>query len=140
MRASAVKAAIVAAVEAIAPDSNAGGEVFAYVDLGGRDPSAITERAFTVDLTSISRSEFITVDCQVVVFELVAFFHNYTGVEDRIADDSERIIKALNTLHEQAADLYAVEFGDVDVAPSRAMDGMLEAASSLSVTYRRTGV
>ena len=140
MRASAVKTAIVSALEAVAPDSNVGGEAFVHVDLGGRDPSAITERAFTLDLTSVSRAQYITLDCQVVTYQLVVFFKTYPGVEDRIADDSERVIKALNTLHAQDDDLYAVEFDAVDVDPSRIMDGMLEASLEITTTYRRTGV
>tara|TARA_R100000655_G_scaffold24510_3_gene49613 strand:- start:1579 stop:2001 length:423 start_codon:yes stop_codon:yes gene_type:complete len=140
MRASEVKTAIVSALEAIAPDSNAGGEAFVYVDLGGRDPSAITERAFLCVLTSVSRALFVTLDCQVVTYQVVVFFTAYTGVEDRIADDSERMIKALNKLHEQNQDLYAVEFAAVDVDPSRIMDGMLEASLDITATYRRTGV
>ena len=140
MRASEVKAAIVSAIEAISPDSNAGGEAFVHVDIGGRDISAITERAFLCDLTSVSRAEFITLDCQPVTYELLVFFKTYPGVEDRIADASERIIKALNTLHEQNQDLYSVEFEAVDVDQSQNMDGMLEASLEITATYRRTGV
>ena len=140
VRASGVKTALVSALEAITPDSNAGGETFAYVDLGGRDPSAITERAFLCDLTSVSRAQFVTLDCQLVTYQVVVFFKTYPGVEDRIADDSERVIKALNKLHEQNQDLYSVEFDAVDVDPSRIMDGMLEASLEVTATYRRTGV
>ena len=140
MRASEVKTAIITALEAIAPDSNAGGEAFVHVDLGGRDPSAITERAFLCDLTGVSRGQFITLDCQLVTYQVIVFFKTYPGVEDRIADDSERIIQALNTLHEQNQDLYAVEFDAVDIDPSRIMDGMLEASLEVTATYRRTGI
>lgn len=140
MRASGVKTALVSALEAITPDSNAGGEAFRHVDLGGRDPGAITERAFVVDLTAIGRSEFITLDCQVVTYGVTAFYHSYSGVEDRIADDTERMIKAVNRLHEQDNDLYSVDFEAFDIAPSGVMEGMLEASVEFEITYRRTGV
>ena len=140
MRASAVKTAIANAIEAITPDSNAGNESFVHIDLGGRDPGAITERAFVVELTAVHRSQLITLDCQAVDFAITTFFHSYEGVETRLAEDAEQIIKALTRLHEQNDDLYSVEFDAVDVAPSRSMDGMLEASLDVSVTYRRTGV
>jgi hypothetical protein len=140
MRASGVKTAIVSALEAIDPDSNVGGESFRHVDLGGREPGALTERAFTVDLTQVGRSAYITLDCQVVSYELTVWFHAYQGVEDRIADDAERMIAALNKLHEQSDDLYAADFDAVDVGPSAIMEGMLEASLDIAVTYRRTGV
>lgn len=140
MRATGVKTAIVAALEAITPDSNVGGESFRHVDLGGREPGALTERAFTVDLIQVGRSEFITLDCQVVAFALTVWFHAYQGVEDRISDDAERMIAALNTLHQQDNDLYSADFDAVDVGPSAVMEGMLEASLDIAVTYRRTGV
>jgi hypothetical protein len=92
------------------------------------------------DLTGVSRAEFITLDCQLVTYQVIVFFKSYPGVEDRIADDAERVIKALNSLHEQNQDLYAVQFDAVDIDPSRIMDGMLEASLEITATYRRTGV
>jgi len=140
MRASGVKTAIVSAIEGITPDSNVGGESFVHIDLGGREPGAIAERAFVVELTAVHRSDLITLDCQVVDYAVTTFFHSYEGVETRLAEDAEQMIKAVTRLHQQEADLYAVEFDAVDVTPSRSMDGMLEASLTLSVTYRRTGV
>lgn len=140
MRASEIKTSIVTAIEAIAVDSNAGKEAFRHIDLGGRDPGALTERAFEVELVGISPSILITPDCQRASWLLTVYYHAYSGVEDRIADDAERVIKAMDTLHSTATDLYAVNLLEVGVGPSGAMDGMLEASAPLTVTYRRTGV
>ncbi len=140
MRASAVKASIVTALEAISLDSNVGGEAFNHVDLGGRDPGAISERAFEVELVGVSPSILITETAQIVTFAITVYYAAYPLVEDRIADDSERIVKALTRLHEQDGDIFRAGFDGVDVAPSGFMEGMLEASLPVSVTYRRTGV
>ena len=140
MRASAVKAAIVTALEDISLDSNVGGEAFNHVDLGGRDPGAISERAFEVELVGVSPSILITETAQIVTFAITVYYAAYPLVEDRIADDSERVVKALTRLHEQDGDIYRAAFDGVDVAASGFMEGMLEASIPVSVTYRRTGV
>lgn len=140
MRASAVKTAIVDAIQDIEVDSNAGGEAFAHVDLGGRDPGAISERAFEVELVGVSPSTMITETAQIVTFAVTVYYASYSQVEDRIADDAERIVKAMTRLYLQDGDIFSAIFDGVDVAPSGFMEGMLEASLPVSVTYRRTGV
>ena len=140
MRASAVKTAIVDAIESITVDSNVGGESFRHVDLGGREPSALSERAFLVDLTGISRSIYIQPQTQRASYVVTVFYASYAGVEDRISDDAERIIVAMDTLPGSTGDLYATELDTVDVGASPNVDGMLEAIVPVSVIYRRTGV
>ena len=140
MRASGVKAAIVTAIEAISLDSNVGGEAFNHVDLGGREPGAISERCFEVELIGVTPSILITETAQIVTFAITVYYAAYALVEDRIADDAERIIKAMTQLHEQDGDIFRAGFDGVDVAPSGFMDGMLEASLPIAVTYRRTGV
>ena len=71
---------------------------------------------------------------------LTVYYANYPQVEDRIADDAERIVKALTRLYEQDGDIYKAAFDAIDVAPSGIMDGMFEASTPVAVTYRRTGV
>ncbi len=141
MRASAVKAAIVSAIESITPDSNVGGESFVAVEMGGRDPGVISERAFEVELTGVMPSILITESAQVVTFTLTIYYASYPDVEDRIADDAERVVKKLTRLYEQGdGDIYRADFNEVMVSPSGIIDGMLEASAGVSVTYRRTGV
>lgn len=140
MRASAVKAAIVTAIEGITVDSNVGGESFNHVDLGGRDPGAVSERTFEVELVGVSPSIMITESAQIVSFAVTVYYATYPLVEDRIADDAERLIKALTRLHDQDGDIFRAGFDAIDVAPSGFMEGMLEASLPIAVTYRRTGV
>lgn len=140
MRASAVKTAIVSALESIVVDSNAGGEAFTYVDLGGRDPGALTERAFEVELTGVAPSILITETAQIVSFVVTIYYASYPQVEDRIADDAERVVQKLNRLYEDDADIFKADFDEVGVSQSGIMDGMLEASVPVAVTYRRTGV
>lgn len=140
MRASAVKTAIVDSIEAITVDSNVGGEAFNYVDLAGRDPGAISERAFEAELVGVTPSILITETAQIVSFAVTVYYASYEAVEDRIADDAERIIKALTRLHDQNGDIFRAAFDEMSVAPSGFMEGMLEASLPIAVTYRRTGV
>lgn len=140
MRASAVKSAIVTAIEDITVDSNVGGEAFNHVDLGGREPGAISERCFEVELVGVTPSILITETAQIVTFAVTVYYAAYALVEDRIADDAERIVQALTRLYQQDGDIFTAAFDGIDVAPSGFMDGMLEASVPVSVTYRRTGV
>ena len=140
MRASAVKTAIVTAIEAITLDSNVGGEAFNYVDLGGREPGAISERCFEVELIGVTPSILITETAQIVTFAVTVYYAAYPLVEDRIADDAERVIKAMTRLYQQEGDIFTAGFDGVDVAASGFMEGMLEASLPIAVTYRRTGV
>lgn len=140
MRASEVKTAIVDAIEDITVDSNVGGEAFNHVDLGGRDPGAISERAFEVELTGVAPSILITESAQIVSFSVTVYYASYPLVEDRIADDAERVVKALTRLFEQDGDIYKTDIVEVDVSPSGLLEGMLEASVPIAVTYRRTGV
>ena len=75
-----------------------------------------------------------------MTFACTVYYATYSLVEDRIADDAERIIKALTRLHEQNGDIFRAGFDGIDVAPSGFMEGMLEASVPVAVTYRRTGV
>ena len=140
MRASAVKTAIVTAIEAITLDSNVGGEAFNHVDLGGREPGAISERCFEVELIGVTPSILITETAQIVTFAVTVYYAAYPLVEDRIADDAERVIKAMTRLYQQEGDIFTAGFDGVDVAASGFMEGMLEASLPIAVTYRRTGV
>ena len=140
MRASEVKTAIVDAIQAITPDSDVGGEVFRHVDLGGREPAALSERAFLLDLTSIARSGLLQAGTQAASYQLTVFYASYAGVEDRISDDAERLIVAVEALPNVAGDLFATEIDAVDVAQSATADGMLEAILPIEVIYRRSGV
>ena len=140
MRASAVKTAIVDSLEAITVASNVGGESFTYVDLGGREPGALSERAFEVELTAVAPTILITESAQIVSFLVTIYYASYPQVEDRIADDAERVVKKLYRLFEQNGDIFKTDFEEVSVSPSGIMEGMLEAAVPLAVTYRRTGV
>jgi len=140
VRASAVKTAIVTAIEAITLDSNVGGEAFNHVDLGGREPGAISERCFEVELIGVTPSILITETAQIVTFAVTVYYAAYPLVEDRIADDAERVIKAMTRLYQQEGDIFRAGFDGVDVAASGFMEGMLEASLPIAVTYRRTGV
>lgn len=143
MRATAVKAAIIAAVEGITTlDSDVGGEAFVEIDFGGKDPGRLQDRAFMLQLADISPTDVTTHDYQRVTYLLRIFYGIQQDVDDRIAGDAERLLQALYPLHSTSGetDLYAVEFDSITIQDAGLEGGMLEAALPITVHYRLTGV
>jgi hypothetical protein len=145
MRTSDVKTTIVAAVEAVTPDTKATArDVFRHVDSAGRFGLAqgqgrFSDRVFHVSLASIPvRADLLTVDAFHVEYEIAVFYTaGQAQIEDRIGQDAERIQWALATAHSTAADLYTLDVtpGGVDE-----FEQVIEARLIARATYRLTGV
>ena len=109
MRASAVRTALIDRIEAITPDDQATHrDRFVALDLRHNTDRGVTvaDRCFTVELAQLTPSILITPNTQNATYEIDVYYMAQNGVEDRIALDAERIINALYSIHEQAADLY----------------------------------
>lgn len=119
MRAGEVRQAIVDVIEAIAVDAGTRAgkrDTFRHVELGGREPGVLPERSFTVTLSAPPqlvplysednhRAEWV-VRLHYVISE---------DVEDRIAQDAERVVARLHRLHEQDPDLFAVQLSALGI-------------------------
>lgn len=142
MRASAAKAALRASIEAITPDSQAHArDVFGYLEEGG---ATETERSFDLEIAALTPSQLITQDVQVVTYELHVWYLDEAGIDDRIAEDCERLTDALTFGQVLAAsgetDIQNVEIvGRFDVIPAE-VEGMRLVQTQVDVRYRRTGV
>ena len=143
MRASGVKAALVLALQAIAPDAPTH-ESFTHVDLAGREPGMMPERTFTLELGAVPRhargpagAPLMSTDGWVANYDLMVFYAPADGVEDRMADDADRISQTLHQLHEEDREIFMI-----DVVPGvvARVEGALAASWNLDITYRRTGV
>lgn len=100
MRASEVRAAVISAIQSITVDDRAGlSDRYVCLDQP-RDPEVAQDRAFRVSLqVQPSRDpESNTCDGMIGTWTL-SVFHPWTAeVEDRIAEDGERIDKALSDI------------------------------------------
>lgn len=140
MRASAVRDAVIAAIEAITPDAQASGrDVFRHVDTALRDGLRAPDRVFVVDLSDPpNRADLMTVDALRAQFTVTVLYSAAGAATlDRVSDDMERVDRALVRLHTQAADIYAAATQPLDIDER---DGAIEARISADVTYRLTGV
>lgn len=124
MRASEVRAAIIRAMQAVSGDARAGLND-RYVCLEQpRDPDVAQDRSFRVSIQvqPVRDPESNTCDAMIATWTL-SVFHPWTAeVEDRIAEDGERIDKALSDLALVAID---EDIQHVTVTPI----GVFEAAS-----------
>lgn len=140
MRGSAVRDAVIAAIEAITPDAQASGrDVFRHVDTALRDGLRAPDRVFVVDLTEApNRADLLTVDALSAQYTVTVLYSAAGAATlDRVADDMERVDRALIRLHTQAADIYAAATQPLDIAEE---DGAIEARIATDVIYRLTGV
>ncbi len=146
MRASQIRAAIVAAVEGITPDKKASHrDVFRELKTGYRELSqgqrTAHDRLFALRIsTPPGRSRtMITTDLFECEFDLSIFYSDAPGdlVEDRLTKDCERIAQRLESLPAEQDDLAKIEVmpGSIDE-----MDGVISSNYVLSTTYRLTGV
>lgn len=139
MRAKAVRDAIITAIQAITPDTLASGsDRLRVVDLGGKDPSGLRERLFTVLLAEVRPTVTIEPSDQQVVYDVAVYYAQHRDTDDRISDDAERVTSALYSLHTQDADIYGAEVSPTRVVTSSSVPQMLEAVTTVTVTYRRT--
>lgn len=106
MRASEVRAAIVATVTGIAVDNReAEGDRFVHLQVA-RDPDSAPALAFRLALaTQPQRADLTTCDAWIVEYQL-SVYHPYSAeVDDVIGATAERLDVALERLHETYADV-----------------------------------
>jgi hypothetical protein len=135
-----VKSAIVTAIEAVTPDSQASArDVFRHVDNAGRTGMRAPDRVFFVDAVGLpNRAELLTVDAYRVQMSITVLYSVAPGkTEDRVLSDCERISHALINLAAQDADLYAVEVTPLDMFEN---ENTIEAQITVDAIYRLTGV
>lgn len=140
MRASAVRAAIGAAIAAVSVDTRAGArDRLTYLQYGARDPDSVPERSFTIALSAQpQRAEDSAVSTYEVEYLVTIFYVSQPGVdgvEDRIAVDAERVYIACEKLHEQNADINAAFVSASGVAEQI---GQVRASWNVRVNYRLT--
>jgi hypothetical protein len=120
MRASQVRAAIVAAVEDTVADSPMHpGDYMRHIDLGSDDPATAPDRSFSVQLAAqpkrieASSCDLFQVEYLITVFYAAA----QPGVQDRMADDAERIHRQLDWLHEASEDICRCDVSPFGLQP-----------------------
>jgi hypothetical protein len=127
-RASTIRAAIVTAITGTIPDNRAtASDVFRQVDVGQIDVLNAPDRVFVIKLASQpQRIEVNNCDTWQVEYD-IQFFYNasQSGIDDRIALDSERFHAKVERLFETATGVMLV-----DIAPG----GLVEVSDSTVVS------
>jgi len=135
VRGPATRTALVTAIEAAALDDDAGGEQFTYVDLGGAEVSAMTERCFTLHRTSLDLTEVMTARVPTVTYLCAVYYGMYDNVGDRMHQDAERLVGALWSLHTTEADVCSVSLSAAEFDASEVI-GMNVLAFEISIKYQ----
>ena len=136
MRASAVRAAIIAALEEAVLDTKAGrGDVFNVLRTA-REPDAVSERVAQVRLLSgPDKSDHNTCDLFVVTYQVSRYYSPSGDIEDRIAADNERLYLPL-----AASALIAREPDIMDASASgTTVDenaGLIAARQDVTILFR----
>lgn len=141
MRASQVRALIVTAIEAVAPDKKAGQRhALRHVELKGRPAGSLADRNFTVELGSPPRRQAgMLPDTDFVVgYELLIHYAPDGAVEDRMAEDTARIDIALRGIPHGQPEVSIVQHTWGAIA--RSDDGRMVVPCLVDVTYLQTGV
>ena len=109
MRASTLRAKIVSAIEGISTyDSQAtANDIFRHIESGMRDQQAGQDRLFSVKLSSVPTRARIVLpnDSYQISFDVFILYQDSPAVEDRIADDAERVSQAIEKLPHENTDL-----------------------------------
>lgn len=137
MRASEVRAALIAAVRALAPDARAGvNDRFVHVEQP-RDPDTAQERTFRISLAAqpVKDDSLNTCDMTRGEWSLGIFYPWTPAMDDRIALDAERLDAALS---EDAMTAYDADFQHVVVTPTGVEETqqLVIARWSIVVRYR----
>lgn len=104
MRASAVRTAIIDAIEAEPLDHKARAGDVIRVLRSAREPESVTERTAMVRLLSgPDKTEHNTCDAFEVVYQVSLFYAPSADIDDRIAADGERLYQPLFNLHTDAS-------------------------------------
>jgi hypothetical protein len=139
-RATTIRAALATAIKAATPDNRATAQdVFRELDVGSVPMQSAPDRVFQIRLAAQpQRTEVNNCDTWVVEFELRVFYNgSQTGVDDRIAADTERIWGRIERLFETVAGVMRVDVsaaGIVDIS-----DATVASIFSVIVQYQLDG-
>ena len=136
-RASTIRAALIAAVEAATVDGQSHShDKFHHVDDGQDVPAAMPDRMFSVRLIAqpIRISASSCDQFQAAYTIEVAYNASQDAISDRIADDSERLYLAIDTLDTSVPGIERIDIEPVGVID----DGteQIRSAFNVAVTYR----
>lgn len=138
MRASAVRAAIRAAVESATPISKASrSDVFTYFQPGMRDVNMARDRVFLVQITTPPmRSKIvITTDLYECTWDVIVLYQDAPGVIDRLSTDTESVSQKLEGL---AFDNAEIELVSIDGGSVGQTEGQIEVILNVRTVYRLT--
>jgi len=127
-RASAIKLAMANLIESIVPnDQTTASDTFRYLDAGSIDYEAMPDRVFVIKLASQpQRIEINNCDTYQVGYDIQFFYAaSQSGIEDRIADDTEMVSSKVERLFETVGGVMRV---DIDPA------GLVEISDSTIVS------
>lgn len=134
MRASAVRQAIIEALQAVLTDSRARGSDTLSVHRHPSPPESVPSRTAMVSLLSApTKSDLDTCDLFEVTYQVAIYYPAGADTEDRVAADAERLYRPLWRLHESHADMVSSEPGAPSVEESL---GMVTLRLDLAITYR----
>lgn len=135
MRCKLARAAIGTAVETATADRKPGAGTGLRMLDDAIEPSEAQEGVFLVRLMSWGRDTANSCDAFWVVYQLVRYYAPSPNVDDRIADDSERIHDPLWRLADLQADIIESQPGDVFIEES---PGRFAARQDVRIIYRRS--
>ena len=137
-RASTVRAAIVTAIEEANPDVRATKQDrFRHLDAGASRVETAPDRTFQLQLSVQQKRLGHSIGCDMFAVEWLLTFSyasSQSGIEDRIALDTERFWGPVERLSDTVAGLARV-----DIAPqglNDSVDGVVESSFSVIATYR----
>ena len=131
MRASTLRAKIVSAIEGISTyDSQAtGNDIFRHIESGMRDQQAGQDRLFSVKRARI----VLPNDSYQISFDVFILYQDSPAVEDRIADDAERVSQAIEKLPHENTDLNNINNAGGAVTE---IEGQILVQYTLTCVYR----
>jgi len=136
MRSTAVKAAIISAVVATTVDTSAhADDRFRHIDAGYRDVTGAHGRIFTLEYIGggLPAREMLTTDLRIANWELVVYYSDNPGIDERIMLDNERISTSLDSLAGTVADIAAIDINNNEIRP---FDGQIRSTFGIDTRYR----
>lgn len=134
MRASAVRSEIIDAIEAETLDTKARAGDVVRVLRTAREPESVTERCAMVRLIQgPDRSDTNTCDAWAVTYQVSVFYAPSDDIDDRIAQDAERLAIPLESLHTAHSDVMTSDVGPLAVEEN---GGLVVARRDVRVLYR----
>jgi len=136
VRASEVRAKIVAAVEGATVDDKASAsDVFTHLEVGTREIRAGRDRLFVVAVASVplKANQLFPTDNYLGTWDVTVMYADSPQIEDRICKDVERMSRALEPLPSQNADINTLSLVG---GPISEFEGRVTATIGVEISYR----